>query len=126
MTEQVGLCPSCLKRMSVEGHALVCGCGKRIPLLGLPVVPVGEHETSANAAHFQSKTGRAATDEARVLDFIRARGGATDFEIEEGLSLIHQTASARRRGLVTKGLVVETAGRRKSPRGRESIVWRVR
>lgn len=89
-----------------------------------PSVPYVQHDTSIEAAHFQASSGKASGDEARVLKLIRERGGCTDDEIEVALNLRHQTASARRRGLVLKGLVVETAGRRKTRSGRRATVWR--
>lgn len=89
-----------------------------------PVVPFVEQDTSAHAANYQSSSGKATTDEARVLSYIRERGGATDDEIGVALKLPHQTASARRNGLVKKQLVIETAGRRNTQRGRKAIVWR--
>ena len=90
-----------------------------------PSTPFVKQETSLDAAHFQSRTGRAATDEERVLRFIRDRGGATDDDIEIGLKLRHQTASARRNGLVRKGLVVATGAKRKTRTGCKAMIWRV-
>ena len=84
-----------------------------------------------------SSTSRAAADsvkdelprlEAEVLAAIRARGehGATDDEIEQATGLRHQTASARRRGLVLKKLIVADGDKtRKTRSGRAAQVWRV-
>ncbi len=125
---QVGLCPKCLGRMRIDGNDLACtNCDKRIPLLGTPRVPYVQQETSVEAAGHQAASGKAGTDEVRVLTYLKRNalfGGATDDEIEANLGMIHQTASARRRGLVIKGLVAETEIRRNTRSGRKAIVWR--
>jgi hypothetical protein len=65
--------------------------------------------------------------EAAVLNKITtAANGATDYEIECWTNLRHQTASARRRGLVLKGLVEDSGLRRNTDSGRAAVVWRVR
>lgn len=48
----------------------------------------------------------------KVLGYIWRRGGLTDAEIETGLDMKHQTASARRRELVLTGMVVDSGERR--------------
>jgi hypothetical protein len=60
-----------------------------------------------------------------VLDFIRSRGarGATDDEIEVVLGMRHQTASARRRGLVLKLYVSDSGAKRPTRSGSSAIVW---
>jgi hypothetical protein len=60
----------------------------------------------------------------RVFVFIIARGayGATDDEIEVALNFRHQTASARRRELVIKGMIVQS-GKRATRSGRYAAVW---
>jgi len=62
-----------------------------------------------------------------VLDVIRRMGahGACDHEIEAYTGLIHQTASARRRGLVIRGLIEDSGLRRKTPGGRAAKAWRL-
>lgn len=79
--------------------------------------------TSEAAALSQVTTSQ--VDEARVLDYIQRclSWGATDDEIEQGLGMLHQTASARRRGLVLKGLVIESGRMRPTRSGRDAIVW---
>lgn len=64
--------------------------------------------------------------EKQVLGFIKDRGftGATDDEVEEALGFRHQTASARRRGLVVQGFVKDSGKRRKTRTGRPATVWR--
>lgn len=82
----------------------------------------GSNTSLAAAA---SQAGKAEVDEARVLDFIRSRGkyGATDDEAEVALHLLHQTASARRRGLVLKDLVVDSGLVRLTRSNRFATVW---
>jgi hypothetical protein len=86
-----------------------------------PYVP--ESDTSRAAA--EAKAPTAETDAARVLDFIRSRGahGATDDEAETALGMLHQNASARRRGLFLRGLVVDSGARRNTRSGRKATVW---
>lgn len=86
-----------------------------------PHVP-GSNTSLAAAA---SQSGKAEVDEARVLDHIRACGplGATDDEIEIALHLLHQTASARRRGLVLKDFVVDSGRVRLTRSKRFATVW---
>lgn len=80
-------------------------------------------DTSKAAA--ESIEGDLARLESIVLQEIARRGdnGATDDEIEKATELAHQTASARRRGLVQKGLVVATRKRRATRSGRKATVW---
>ena len=80
-----------------------------------------------------SDTSKAAADsmqphlgnlEARVLSVIRSGpDGRTDDEVEVITELSHQSASARRRGLVLKGLVKDSGTRRKTRSGRTAVVW---
>jgi hypothetical protein len=49
--------------------------------------------------------------------------GATDDELERETGLSHQTVSARRRGLVQKGRVVDSGLRRLTRSGRKATVW---
>ena len=80
-------------------------------------------ETSEEAAVAKGPTK--ARDEAKVLGFIHAQKGrgATDDEIEVGTGLCHQSASARRNGLVAKGLLHDGGGKRLTRRKRRAIVW---
>ena len=81
-----------------------------------------------------SKTSKAAAEDMadfapglaqRVLRFIRSRGaeGATDDEIEVGMELSHQNASARRNDLVKRGLVKDSGTERRTRSGHRAIVW---
>lgn len=80
--------------------------------------------TSKQAAHRSEP--RANTDARVVLDLIRSRGfalGTTDDEIEIATGMRHQTASARRRGLVLKGFVKDSERKRPTRSGSLAIVW---
>lgn len=87
-------------------------------------VPFSEPETSAQAAH--EMRPHIARLEAVVLQCIKDAGeaGACDHEIESATGLAHQTASARRRGLVLRGLVEDSGMRRVTPSGRAAKAWR--
>ncbi len=88
---------------------------------GLP--PHVDSDTSRQAAEqIEPSTGRL---QGLVLDEIRDSGGhgRTDDELEVVLSLRHQTASARRRELVLKGLVRDSGRRRPTRSGRQAVVW---
>ena len=63
-----------------------------------------------------------------IVNIDRKRGGAgaCDHEIEVVTGLKHQTASARRRALVLRGLVEDSGVRRLTESGRGAIAWRVR
>ena len=58
-----------------------------------------------------------------VYRSIAEQGGATCDEVESDIGMIHQSASARIRGLVKMGLLRESGSRRKTRRGRLAIVW---
>jgi hypothetical protein len=79
-----------------------------------------------------SDTSRAAADsmkphvsfiERDVLDYVTIMEGATCDEIENGLELAHQTASARIKGLADKGLIRDSGARRKTRSGRAARVY---
>ena len=80
-------------------------------------------ETSRGAA--DSMIAPAPSVRRRGFDFIASRGdyGATDDEIEIGLELSHQTASARRNLLVKDGAVVNSDAKRPTRSGRPASVW---
>lgn len=82
---------------------------------------VKDSDTSERAAF--EKVPTRLRDEARVLAHITASGGATDQETEAALGMIHETASARRHALRQKGFVRDSGLRRKTPRGRDAVVW---
>ena len=60
-----------------------------------------------------------------VYDHVASRGilGATDDEVETALGLAHQTASARRNGLVADGWLLDSGRRRPTRSGADAIVW---
>lgn len=94
-------------------------------LLGKPpVVPFVDGDTSLEAAAHQARTGRATTDERRVYEALLARPD-TDDGLEVRLDLRHQTASARRRGLVQKGLVEWSNRYGQTRSGRRAKIWKV-
>jgi hypothetical protein len=64
-------------------------------------------------------------DAERCFNYIKKHGavGATDDELEVALNLKHQTASARRRGLVLEDRVENSGQQRKTRSGRNAIVW---
>ena len=60
-----------------------------------------------------------------VFGFIKKQGfdGATDDDLERCLGMRHQTASARRRTLELKGLIVKTDRTRPTRSGRQAAVY---
>ena len=82
--------------------------------------PYVASETSIEAA----AATNARRDRDRVLEALRSRPD-TDDGLEVRLSLPHQTASARRRGLVLEGLVRESGEHALTRSGRRAIVWEV-
>jgi hypothetical protein len=82
--------------------------------------------------HSNDSTSRAAAESIRpvasrlalaVLEHIREAGGATCHEVEAGLKLAHQTASARIRELAQRDEVRDSGVKRPTPSGRMAIVW---
>lgn len=61
----------------------------------------------------------------RVLQFIKEHKNATCWEVEQGLDLRHQTASARIRELYLKGYIMDSGERRLTDSKRKATVWRV-
>jgi predicted transcriptional regulator len=70
----------------------------------------------------------ASTKRAQVFRFILRAGehGAIEEEIERGLRMPHQTASARRNELTKRGLIYSTGEKRQTRHNRPATVWRVR
>jgi hypothetical protein len=58
-----------------------------------------------------------------VYGFIKAQGGAICEEVEVGLDMIHQTASARIRELVLKGRLIDSGKRRRTSKNRQAAIW---
>jgi len=84
---------------------------------------VPNSDTSKEAAKSIEK--KAPTLRQQVHEFLKKRGslGATDYEAEQYLKLSHQTASARRRELVLKGLAKDSGAKRLTESGRKATVW---
>lgn len=87
--------------------------------------PWSDAQTSLEAA--RSIEPHVARLERQVMTALSEAGekGLCDHELEQVTGLQHTTASARRRELVLKGLVVETGERRATPSGRSAKAWRV-
>ena len=84
------------------------------------------------APYVRSETSRAAATAARgasrdmawrILDWIKARGGQTCDEVETGMKLLHQSASAKIRWLVLEGHLVDSTRQRPTRCGRMAVVW---
>lgn len=59
-----------------------------------------------------------------VLDMIRKSKGATCYEVEQALGLMHQTASPRIHELYYDlGKIVKSGQKRKTGSGRNAVVW---
>jgi Mn-dependent DtxR family transcriptional regulator len=61
----------------------------------------------------------------RVYSVLWGSDGLTCAEVEERLSLAHQTASARINELARMGVIKDSGERRLTPSGRAAIVWEV-
>lgn len=84
------------------------------------------HEATATSLDAARKIQPCATiQRAKVLQAIQRAGiwGATDYELEKALGLIHQSCSARRRELVLLSRIVDSGERRVTRNGRTAIVW---
>lgn len=91
------------------------------PVVREPLPPHNGTRTSVAAA--RSVQPKAGTVRARVLDFVRQRGDATNYEIVEGLGLLLQSVCGRVNELKAAGLVRDSGKTRLTPSGREAIVW---
>ena len=99
---------------------------KPLPQTALPFVSLAPHsDMDTSLAASKAIVPHLQRLEAVVHEAIMEAGsrGLCDHEIERATGLIHQTASARRRGLVLKGLVVDSGARRKTPSGRAAVAW---
>ena len=84
---------------------------------------VTSHTSAAAAASIG--TDDLARLEAVVFATLEARPRTCD-AVEVTTGLPHQTASARIRGLVLRGQVIDSGQRATTRRGRRAVVWRVR
>ena len=90
-------------------------------IFGVPFVKGSD--TSKEAAQSMSPhVGRIAK---QVFNYIVKQGirGSTCDEVELALGLRHQTASARIRELVQRGMVVDRGYRRVTRSNRKAVVW---
>lgn len=110
-------------------HHVSCTCGNcgYLPLFANGP-KVDTQQTSREA--LESIQDALPNQEQEVRDFIASRAqGATDDEVEEGCGLSHQSASARRNGLMRKGKVrvmLDGKGKpvkRATRSGRAALVW---
>ncbi len=83
---------------------------------------VVDSDTSRMAA--ESVVSLVRGHEKTVLELLR-RCQMTDDALEEATGLPHQTVSARRNGLVAKGLVEDSGQTAPTRSGRQAVVWRV-
>jgi len=103
------------------------GMGKKVTqacfdFLFPPSPPYVRHSDTSKAAA-ESVRESAPTMRERVLTCIRHNGNLTCFEVEQILSMAHQTASARIRELALKGKIRDSGKRRATGSGRKAVVW---
>lgn len=96
----------------------------QLGLFDRPFTPFVKGSVTSKAAAVAAQPA-APTAEARVLEVIVAAAahGATDDEIEKATGLSHQSASARRRGLVLAGKVKDSGTTRLTHFSRRATVW---
>lgn len=96
----------------------------QLGLFDLPYTPHVRGSATSKAAARAAAPG-AETAEQRVLEVIVSAGvyGATDDEIEKATGLTHQSASARRRGLVLRGKIKDSGITRPTRFNRQATVW---
>jgi predicted ArsR family transcriptional regulator len=84
-------------------------------------VPHNGTDTSRDAA--ESMRPHVSHIEERLMKFITYYGSATCDEVEVNMTITHQTASARLKGLADKGLIKDSGARRPTRRGRAARVY---
>lgn len=93
----------------------------------LPLTPPVRHNAPPGTSDVAADriAGHAAKQRADVLAVIVKAGalGATDAEIELATGIRAQSVSPRRGELRTQGVIVDSARRRPTPRGRQAVVW---
>ena len=72
---------------------------------------------------FESIKDRILSLKEQIYILIKKKNGLTCWEIENLLSLSHQTASARINDLIKENLIKESGFYRKTQSGRNAIVW---
>ena len=80
-------------------------------------------ETSRLAA--LSMYERASTLQRILLDWLEAKGGLTDEEMQTISGIPPSTQRPRRIELVGKGLVRDSGAKRKTVSGRQAVVWEI-
>ncbi|NQV27747.1 MAG: hypothetical protein HQ518_25645 [Rhodopirellula sp.] len=89
--------------------------------------PVGlpHNRTATSKAAAVSMRPAAIAQAARVYHFIAEQGneGATDHEVQTELGLSGDSERPRRWSLERSGLIRDSGRKRKSPKGRDAIVW---
>lgn len=101
---------------SVTPGLSYCRCGATNP----PSVPRATSEEAAERIAPRTNTLRA-----RVYEFIKARGRATDEDIVKGLGLNPSTARPRRVELVEAGLVRDSGQVALTESRRRAVLWEV-
>jgi hypothetical protein len=86
-------------------------------------LPAHQRHSTTSRAAARAAVPRVNELQARVLAFIRAQGGATDNEIQDALDMNPSTQRPRRIELMERGLVRDSGRKRKTPSGREAVVW---
>lgn len=82
----------------------------------------GVQETSLAAYESQDPDAKARR-ERQILAYIETEDGATCWEVETALGLLHQSASSTITRLRKAGHLVDTGERRQTNTGRMAIVW---
>ena len=93
------------------------------PAAGIPVVPLGEHDTSLAAGVALARNGEHTSLERLVYDAIKEQP-RNDFELQRDLNLGGDTLRPRRWSLQKRGLVEDSGETRRAKRG-QAKVWRV-
>ena len=100
-----------------------------LPLFAAADLPPHQKGSDTSREAARNVARGAPTKRAEVYGYILARGdaGATDAEIEGGLSMLRQSVCARRNELVKLGMIRDSGRRRTSLHtGRRCAVWVVR
>lgn len=84
---------------------------------------LGHEDTETSLGAAIAERGLAKGDAQRVYRLIVEHGGLTDDEGEQLLGLRHTTYSARRRGLVLDGFVIDSGTKRLTSAQRPATVW---
>jgi len=80
-------------------------------------------DTSREAAHAISDESLTRMEQRVYEQFCAFPDGLTDEQVEAATGMRHQSASARRRGLVLKGRLKDSGKRRKNLSGSSAAVW---